>query len=116
MKPEATKGEKYLMTKRRKRHTTLYKIADFAGAMMAWATFFLYRKRVEGSLFTWEIFEDPNFWSGILVVPTGWLLFYSIFDRYKDIYRLSRLATLTRTLFLSFLGTLALFFAFILDD
>lgn len=104
------------MTRRRKRHTILYKVADFVCAMIAWASFFLYRKQVEDSLFSWEVFEDPNFWSGIFVVPTGWILFYSIFDQYKDIYRLSRLATLARTLFLSFFGTLALFFAFILDD
>jgi len=104
------------MIRLRRRHTLLYKTADFFSAALAWASFFLYRKTVEGVAFSWEIFEDPNFWSGILLVPTGWLLFYSIFDQYKDIYRLSRFATLSRTMFLSFFGALFLFFSFILDD
>ena len=104
------------MTQKRRRHTLWYKIADFLCALIAWASFFIYRKSIEGVDLDWSIFQDSNFWSGIIVVPTGWILFYSIFDRYKDIYRLSRLATLARTLFLSFFGAIFLFFAFILDD
>ena len=60
--------------------------------------------------------EDINFFFGILIIPTGWVLFYSIFDKYQDIYRLARLATLARTLFLSFFGVTILFFTLILDD
>jgi FlaA1/EpsC-like NDP-sugar epimerase len=41
---------------------------------------------------------------------------YSIFDHYTDIYRLSRLSTLSHTFFLSFLGITFLFFSLILDD
>jgi exopolysaccharide biosynthesis polyprenyl glycosylphosphotransferase len=104
------------MTRKRYRHTLVYKIADYLSAMIAWASFFIYRKSIEGADWNWDLFEDANFWSGIFVVPTGWLLFYSIFDHYKDIYRISRLATVARTLFLSFFGALFLFFAFILDD
>ena len=104
------------MTRIRQRHTFWYKVADFLCASVAWASFFIYRKSIEQNTLDWSIFEDPNFWSGILVVPTGWILFYSIFDRYKDIYRNSRLATFSRTFFLSFFGALFLFFAFILDD
>lgn len=104
------------MTRQRRIDTTVYKAADFATAMMAWACFFLYRKQVEGVPVDYTILGDPNFWYGIILIPTGWLLFYSIFDQYRDIYRLSRLATLTRTLFLSFLGVMFLFFTLILDD
>lgn len=85
-------------------------------AMLAWAIFFLFRKRLEGVPLGAEIFQDPKFFLGIIIIPTGWLLFYSIFDRYNDIYRLSRLATLTRTFFLTFIGVFFLFFALILDD
>jgi len=106
----------YSMTRKRRRHTLLYKVADFLTALLAWALFFLYRKRLEGTALSWEILQDSNFWYGILLIPTGWVLFYSIFDQYKDIYRLSRLATLARTLFLSFFGVLFLFFTLILDD
>ena len=105
-----------MMTRKRNWHTFLYKAADFGSAMLAWAIFFCYRKQLEGQELTWGIFLDSNFWLGILLVPIGWTLFYSIFDQYKDIYRLSRLATLARTLFLSFFGVLFLFFTLILDD
>jgi exopolysaccharide biosynthesis polyprenyl glycosylphosphotransferase len=101
----------------RRRDTFIYGLADFCMAMLAWAAFFVYRKSLEGVPFgdsaTWL---DPNFYLGILIIPVGWLLFYDIFDRYTDIYRLSRLATLTRTFFLSFFGVIVLFFTLILDD
>lgn len=86
-------------------------------AMLAWALFFLWRKMsVEGAHLSAEILDDPNFFLGILLIPTGWVLLYSIFDHYVDIYRLSRLATLTRTFFLTFFGVFFLFFTLILDD
>lgn len=86
-------------------------------AMLAWALFFLWRKMgVEGAYLSAEILDDPNFFLGILLIPTGWVLLYSIFDHYVDIYRLSRLATLTRTFFLTFFGVFFLFFTLILDD
>ncbi len=104
------------MTRRRRRHTLFYRVADFITAMLSWACFFLYRKNLEGAALNWGILNDANFWYGVVIIPTGWLLFYSIFDQYNDIYRLSRLATLTRTFFLSFFGVLFLFFTLILDD
>lgn len=104
------------MTQKRRWHTFFYKVADFFSAMLAWAGFFLYRKRLEGGDVDWSAVDDPNFWYGVVIIPVGWLLFYGIFDQYKDIYRLSRIATLARTLFLSFFGVILLFFTLILDD
>ncbi len=104
------------MTQKRRWHTFFYKVADFFSAMIAWAGFFLYRKRLEGGEVDWSAVDDPNFWYGVVIIPVGWLLFYGIFDQYKDIYRLSRIATLARTLFLSFFGVILLFFTLILDD
>lgn len=93
-----------------------YQLADFVMAMLAWACFFLYRKRLENVPIDWQVLEDQNFWLGILIIPTGWVLLYSIFEQYRDIYRLSRLTTLATTFFLTFLGVFFLFFALILDD
>lgn len=100
----------------RQRDTLFYGIADFAMAMLAWAMFFLYRKTLEGAALTAEVFQDPNFYLGVLIVPVGWVLLYGIFDQHTDIYRMSRLTTLTQTFFLSFLGVTFLFFSLILDD
>lgn len=104
------------MTQKRRRHTVFYQVADFTTAMLSWACFFLYRKYIEGADVQLATLDDPNFLYGIFIIPTGWVLFYGIFDQYNDIYRMSRLATLTRTLFLSFFGVLFLFFTLILDD
>ncbi|MEQ8703304.1 MAG: sugar transferase [Phaeodactylibacter sp.] len=105
------------MNQQRRLHTLYYQVADFITAMLSWACFFVYRKQLETPQLDWEaISTDTNFWYGVLVIPIGWLLFYSIFDQYRDIYRLSRLATLARTFFLSFLGVTFLFFTLILDD
>jgi exopolysaccharide biosynthesis polyprenyl glycosylphosphotransferase len=101
---------------RKQRDILLYQIADFLSAMTAWACFFIYRKQIEGVELTSEVFNDSHFWYGVLVIPFGWVFFYAVFDKYKDIYRLSRLATLARTFFLSFIGVLFLFFTLILDD
>ena len=104
------------MRRKRQLHTFIYQAADFINASLAWACFFFYRKWIETGMLSSAAFNDPNFWYGIILVPVGWTLFYSIFDHYKDIYRLSRFATLARTTFLSFFGVLFLFFTLILDD
>ena len=101
---------------RRVRDTLVYRVVDFFTAMLAWALFFIYRKRVEGDIIDGAILGDQQFWFGVILIPIAWALYYSIFDRYNDIYRLSRLATFARTFFLSFLGVLILFFTLILDD
>lgn len=101
----------------RQRDTQLYAVVDFLTAMLAWVLFFIYRKNTEGASLDAAVFQDPNLWLGAGVIPVGWLLLYAIFDHYTpDIYRMSRISTLSRTFFATFLGVLALFFALILDD
>jgi exopolysaccharide biosynthesis polyprenyl glycosylphosphotransferase len=106
----------FFFENRRKRDTFFYGIADFVAAMFAWALFYLFRKQVEGIPFSTALFRDENFVLGILIVPTGWALLYSIFDHYTDVYRMSRLQTLARTFFIAFTGVVFLFFTLILDD
>ncbi|MCB0524044.1 MAG: sugar transferase [Saprospiraceae bacterium] len=105
-----------MLNEQRKRHTFFYAVADFLMAMLAWALFFLFRKYLEGIDIDFNVLTDKNFCLGILIIPTGWTLLYAIFDNYNDIYRLSRLSTLTNTFFLTFLGITFLFFTLILDD
>ncbi|MEL7021345.1 MAG: sugar transferase, partial [Bacteroidota bacterium] len=94
----------------------VYSVFDYLMAVLSWACFFLYRKRIENIELSSDILQDEKFIYGILVIPIGWILLYSIFDEYRDIYRKSRLATLARTFFLTFLGVFFLFFTLILDD
>ncbi|MDP5049879.1 MAG: sugar transferase [Saprospiraceae bacterium] len=98
-------------------HTLFYKWADYFCAMTAWGLFFAYRKMmIEKEENVSVIFQDINFWYGLIIIPIGWFLVYSLFDQYGDIHRHSRLKTLSRTFFLSFFGVLILFFTLILDD
>lgn len=106
-----------MLRDRRRRDTRLYHLGDYLAAAIAWALFFVYRKRLGATPAPWSAsFEDPNFWIGIAVLPIAWLLLYSLFGRYRDIYRLSRLSTFFRTAALSTVGVILVFFALILDD
>lgn len=104
------------MKRQRRTDFLIYAFADYVTATIAWACFFLYRKRIEDIPLDASVLQDQNFWYGIILIPIGWIFLYNIFDKYSDIYRLSRLATLTRTFFLTFLGVFFLFFTLILDD
>lgn len=95
----------------------IYRFLDWLTAGCAWALFFIYRKNIENpNTDLSQIFSDPKLLQGLLVIPFGWLLLYSIFDKYSDIYRFSRWATLKRTLSISFFGVMLLFFTVLLDD
>ncbi len=94
----------------------MYLVADYVAAVLAWACFFYFRKSQEGLSQIADITNDPKFIYGVALVPICWIVFYSIFDKYKDIYRLSRWNVLKNTFFLSFGGVLIIFFALILDD
>lgn len=104
------------MKNQRTKDIVIYGIFDFLMALLAWACFFAYRKTEENGFFDWSMLDDRNFYIGILLIPLGWVLLYSIFDEYKDLYRKSRLKTISRTFWLIFVGVLFLFFTLILDD
>ncbi len=105
------------MTRQHRNGLLIYLVFDFLTAMLAWTLFFLYRKvSMENNAFDWALLMDPNFYLGIILIPFGWLFLYAIFDSYQDIYRISRMATFFKTILISFLGVIAIFFALLLDD
>ncbi len=104
------------MREKRQLEIWLYIITDFIMSLLAWAIFFVYRKNIVGPIDWQEILSDPNFIIGIIVIPLGWSFFYAFFGCYKDLYRLSRLTTLSRTLFLTLVGVVFLFFTLLIDD
>lgn len=90
------------MNNTRKRDLLLYGILDTIMAITAW----IYFSSIHLKDSSFSIMDNAGLKSvglGIIVI-VGWLLLYVIFDCYKDLYRQSRLATLTLTLFLSALG------------
>ena len=102
---------------RRNKDAFRYRLLDHFTAMVAWACFYLYRKLViENVSIDETVWTDVNLYLGIAIIPVGWTLIYAIFEGNKSIYRRSRLATLSQTFFLSFVGAVFLFFTLILDD
>ncbi|RMG85831.1 MAG: sugar transferase [Bacteroidetes bacterium] len=104
------------MSLERQSETRFYQLADYLSACLSWTLFFLFRKMSEGAAPGLSALSDLNFYYGIAIVPVCWTLYYFLFDDYRDIYRMSRLQTLWRTFFLSFLGSVVLFFTLVLDD
>jgi len=98
-----------------------YLLADYLAAALAWSLFFIYRKySIEPIALDHlsDIFDDRNFYLGIIVVPVFWLILYYILGTYNvnKIYRKSRLKELSQTSFISLVGVIVIFFALILDD
>ncbi len=96
-----------------------YVLCDFFAAALAWAIFFMYRKYVMedfNSMAEFSAHLDPKFWYGISLIPLCWLLLYFLAGTYSDIYRKSRWAELSLTLFCTLIGVTVLFFALLLDD
>jgi exopolysaccharide biosynthesis polyprenyl glycosylphosphotransferase len=98
-----------------------YIVADYISAATAWMLFFIFRKySLEPAVLekVTEIFDDRNFYLGIIIVPVFWLILYAIIGTYNvpRIYRKSRLRELSQTSFISLVGVIIIFFALILDD
>jgi exopolysaccharide biosynthesis polyprenyl glycosylphosphotransferase len=92
-------------------------MGDFLAALLAWFFFFVYRKSIEFPEITFsDIIADAKLWQGLLIIPVIWMIIYSIFDKYRDIYRYSRLETLGSTFFTTLLGVTLLFFTILMDD
>ncbi|MBT8218649.1 MAG: sugar transferase [Bacteroidia bacterium] len=93
-----------------------YMAGDFIAALVAWIIFIMYRQHSDHGFLDWSVFQRQDVILGIIFVPLSWIFFYLIFDRYKDIYRYSRLTVLGKTFLLSLFGVLILFFGLIARD
>lgn len=96
-----------------------YILVDVLSAALAWTFLFIYRKRyLEPQKFGIEvpIQFDNNFYLGLMIIPTMWVLGYYLTGSYKDIYRKHRLKELSNTLWQSIIGVTIIFFILLLDD
>jgi exopolysaccharide biosynthesis polyprenyl glycosylphosphotransferase len=103
----------------RKRITIEYLISDFLSSALAWALFYIFRKLyVEPLKYGYAVPIDltTKFYLAMLFIPVYWIFIYWIIGTYKDIYRKSRLREMVISFVVSFIGTLILFFIFLLDD
>ena len=95
-----------------------YAVVDFITASIAWAGFFFTRKALlnEDISDAGQLQVDYKFWLGITLIPAGWLALYTLVGTYHSLYKKSRLFEFTNTFICSLIGSVILFFVFILDD
>lgn len=95
-----------------------YAVTDLIAASLAWACFFFIRRALLDQPVTegGQLLFDSKFWMGILFIPLGWLVLYTMVGAYHSLYKKSRLFEFTSTFVCSFLGCIVLFFVFLLDD
>ncbi|MDD3527203.1 MAG: hypothetical protein PHX39_09680 [Bacteroidales bacterium] len=108
-----------MQTLNKKTQQAKYVFADWLAAALAWMLFFAYRKvSVVPDLLhnLHEIYGDPNFYRGMVVVPLFWLILYIIAGSYRRIYRKSRIREITVTFSTVFIGVVIIFFTLLLDD
>lgn len=96
-----------------------YIVWDAVAAMVAWGAFFFFRKiSIENNHFEDVnlVFQDSNFWRGIILLPLAWILLYALQGTYKDVLRKGRLKELQQTFWASLIGVIVIFFTLLLDD
>jgi len=99
-------------------HIAWYVFSDFLTTSLAWAFFFILRKILLNEPFRnlSEIFTDSKFLMGIVIIPIGWILLSTLSGTYVNLYRKSRLNEIILSFFTSLIGSMILFFLFLLDD
>ena len=86
---------------------------DWFASTAAWSVFYYARKtRIEEVEFT----VNSTFYWGVFIIPVMWVLLYALQGTYQDVRRLYRLKTLSLTFLGTILGTVCIFFVFLLDD
>jgi len=103
-----------------RKQVSKYVVTDFLAALFSWMSFFLYRKLIiaQPDFFSLkiDILSDSAFVKGVIIIPLFWLLLYYVAGEYHNIFRRSRLQELGRTIFITTLGVILIFFILILDD
>jgi exopolysaccharide biosynthesis polyprenyl glycosylphosphotransferase len=96
----------------------LYAISDVLAAALAWGIFFFLRRWLLDQPVTenGSLLFDQKFWLGIVAIPTGWIILYSIAGAYHSLYKKSRLFEFTSTFICTLIGTIVLFFVLLIDD
>lgn len=95
-----------------------YAIIDYITAALAWGIFFFIRKSIlnEPLYLNGDLQISSTFWLGVFLIPLGWLILFLLIGSYQSIYKKSRLIEFTNTFICCLIGSVVLFFLFILDD
>ncbi len=96
-----------------------YILFDIMAAIITWGLFFWFRKNyIESVKFGYSIpveFQE-KFYLSATFYCIYWITLYFLFGHYRNIFRRSRLWELSKTLNLTAIGVMILFFVLLLDD
>ncbi len=91
-------------------HIGFYVLGDLIAAIAAWIIFYWIHRKIG-----YEHFDfSRKFLAGLVLYPSGYFVLHHLFGNYKNLYYKSRLLELLSTFLSAFLGSIILFFIFLL--
>lgn len=95
-----------------------YVAIDYIMTVLAWAIFFFIRKTLlkEPIVEAGQLQVTRQVWLGIVFIPVCWLILFALVGSYHSLYKKSRLFEFTITLVCTLIGSVIIFFVFILND
>jgi exopolysaccharide biosynthesis polyprenyl glycosylphosphotransferase len=91
----------------------LFVFTDWLFAVISWVVFFYFRKTVIEEV---PFSVSESFYYGIAIIPILWLILYYVQGTYHHIKRLFRFRIFNLSLSATFIGSVFIFFALLLDD
>jgi exopolysaccharide biosynthesis polyprenyl glycosylphosphotransferase len=92
-----------------------YALLDYCTAAMAWLLFYFIRSKMLDDTGAYPI--STRSWLLIFViVPTGWLILYTLAGTYHALYKKSRLEEFTLTFVCTLIGSIVLMLVFVSND
>ena len=95
-----------------------YVVIDYIMTALAWAIFYFIRKTLlkEPIVDAGQLQVTRQVWLSIVFIPVCWLILFALVGSYHSLYKKSRLFEFTITLVCSLIGSVIIFFVFILND
>lgn len=97
----------------------LYFVADYLTACLAWILFLFYRKNSYEPIIISDfinVLTTKDILNSFLMIPIFWTIMHSFSGAYFNPYRKSRIIEIYRTLLISIIGSIILYFSIFLDD
>ncbi len=95
-----------------------YLLSDLIASLLAWLIFYFIRRQIlYGEFIANEAFQVGLFWISVVLIPLFWIALYTIAGTYQhNLYERSRLNEITQCFIWSMIGSLIVFFIFLIDD
>jgi len=92
-----------------------YAALDYLSAALAWLLFYFIRSKMLDDAGAYPI-ATRSWLLIVAIVPTGWLILYTLAGTYHALYKKSRLAEFTLTFVCTLIGSIVLMIVFVLND